>query len=191
VEAGFDGVELHGANGYLIEQFLRSASNRRTDRWGGAFGNRIRFAVEVAEAAARAIGPSRVGLRISPYGAAMGPEPDPDSDALYGLLAREMTRVGLVYLHVVDHSSMGAPRVPDAVKAMLRATFRGAYILSGGYDRGRAEADLAAGLGDLVAFGRPFISNPDLVTRLRTGAALRPADPATFYTPGAKGYTDY
>lgn len=191
VESGFDGIELHGANGYLIEQFLHSASNLRVDRWGGAVGNRVRFAVAVADAVSRAIGAERVGLRVSPCGVAISRTADPDTDALYRLLAEEMSRIGLVYVHVVDHSSMGAPPLPERIQPMLRGTFRGAYILSGGYDRARAEADLAAGKGDLVAFGRPFISNPDLVTKLWTGAALTPADPETFYTPGEKGYTDY
>ncbi len=191
VAAGVDGVELHGANGYLIDQFLNTASNQRGDRWGGAIENRIRFAVEVARAAARAIGAERVGMRISPYGVFNGMVPDAEMDALYLRLIEALNDIGLVYLHVVDHSSMGAPPVREDLKAALRAAFRGRYILSGGYDAARAASDLAAGKGDLVAFGRPFIANPDLVQKLRSGGELRPADPATFYTPDAKGYTEF
>lgn len=191
IAAGFDGVELHGANGYLIDQFLNTASNHRTDRWGGSIDNRIRFAVEVARAAAGAIGAERVGMRISPYGVFNGMAPDAEMDALYLRLIEALNDIGLVYIHVVDHSSMGAPPVSEQLKAQLRVAFRGQYILSGGYDGARAEADLAAGKGDLVAFGRPFIANPDLVQKLKTGGEIRPADPATFYTPDAKGYTEF
>lgn len=191
VEAGFDGVELHGANGYLIDQFLNTASNQRDDRWGGSIANRIRFAVEAARRTTAAIGAGRVGIRVSPYGVFNGMQADPEHEALYAALAGELSALGLVYLHVVDHSSMGAPKVTDSVKQALRDGFRGALILSGGYDRARAEADLGERKGDLVAFGRPFLSNPDLVTKLAKGAALTAPDFGTFYTPGEKGYTDY
>jgi N-ethylmaleimide reductase len=190
IAAGFDGVELHGANGYLIDQFLNTAANQRSDRWGGSLDNRIRFAVEVARAAAAAIGGQRVGMRISPYGVFNGMAPDAEMDALYLRLMEALNDIGLAYIHVVDHSSMGAPPVHAELKAKLRAAFRGRYILSGGYDAARANADLAAGKGDLVAFGRAFIANPDLVQRLASGAPLAAADPATFYTPDAKGYTE-
>ena len=130
-------------------------------------------------------------MRISPYNTFNGMAPDADMDALYLRLAEALSDMGLAYLHIVDHSSMGAPAPSDELKAKLRAAFKGRTILSGGYDAARAEADLAAGKGDLVAFGRPFIANPDLVHKLRTGAALTPADPATFYTPDAKGYTEF
>ena len=191
IEAGFDGVELHGANGYLIDQFLNTASNKRTDKWGGNVENRIRFAVEVAKAAVAAIGADRIGMRISPYGAFNGTVADADMDALFERLVTELNDLGLVYIHVVDHSSMGAPEVSPALKAKIRAVFKGKYILSGGYDSARANADLDAKRGDLVAFGRPFISNPDLVQKLQNGTALTAPDFATFYTPGEKGYTDY
>lgn len=191
IATGFDGVELHGANGYLIDQFLNSATNRRTDQWGGSIENRMRFAVEVAKATVAAIGAERVGMRISPYGAFNGTVADTEMDALYERLSIELNNLGLVYIHVVDHSSMGAPEVSPALKAKIRANFKGSYILSGGYDVARANADLDAGLGDLVAFGRPFIANPDLVRKLQEGTALIAADPNTFYTPGEQGYTDY
>lgn len=191
IDAGFDGVELHGANGYLIDQFLNAASNRRTDRWGGSVENRVRFAVEVAKACADAVGADRIGMRVSPYGVFNCMAPDAEMDSMYERLMEELSRIGLVYIHVVDHSSMGSPEVPQTVKDMIRRSFKGKYILSGGYDLARANADLEAGRGDLVAFGRPFISNPDLVHKLREGIPLTPPDASTFYTPGEKGYLDY
>ena len=191
IEAGFDGVELHGANGYLIDQFLNTATNQRTDQWGGSVENRVRFAVEVARATAAAIGADRVGIRVSPYGVFNGAVPDPKMDAVYLRLVEELNNIGLAYIHVVDHSSMGAPEVSPELKQKIRANFKGKYILSGGYDAARANADLDAQRGDLVAFGRPFIANPDLVQKLQNGGEIAAPDPSTFYTPGEKGYTDY
>ena len=191
IEAGFDGVELHGANGYLINQFLNTASNQRKDGWGGSIENRMRFAVEVARQAAAKIGGERLGMRLSPYGVFNGMAIDATMEDTFERLAVELDRIGLTYVHLVDHSSMGAPEVKPSIKRKVRAAFRGTLILSGGYDRARAEADLVATNGDLIAFGRPFISNPKLVTKLSNGAALLPADQATFYSPGVKGYIDY
>ncbi len=191
IAAGFDGVEVHAANGYLIDQFLNTATNQRSDQWGGSVENRVRFAVEVTKAVVAAIGAGRVGMRISPYGAFNGTAPDAKMDALYLRLVEEVNPLGLAYIHVVDHSSMGAPEVSPELKQKIRANFKGKYILSGGYDAARANADLDAQKGDLVAFGRPFISNPDLVSKLQSGAELTPPDSDTFYTPGDKGYTDY
>lgn len=191
IATGFDGVELHAANGYMIDQFLNTASNQRTDQWGGSVENRIRFAVEVAKAAVADIGAERIGMRISPYGVFNGMAPDAEMDTLYARLIAALNPLGLAYIHVVDHSSMGAPEVSPVLKARIRADFKGSYILSGGYDAARANADLDAARGDMVAFGRPFISNPDLVRKLQSGAALLAPDFNTFYTPGEKGYTDY
>lgn len=191
MEAGFDGVELHGANGYLIDQFLNTATNLRTDEWGGSVENRIRFPLAVARAVALRIGPDRVGMRLSPYGVFNDMRPDPEMDLLYERLAVELSALRLAYVHVLDHSPLGAPPVPDTVKHHIRRSFEGAIILAGGYDRARAETDLLAKRGDLIAFARPFIANPDLVRRLREGLPLAAPDPDTFYTPGEKGYTDY
>lgn len=191
IAAGFDGVELHGANGYLIDQFLNAASNHRTDRWGGSVENRARFALAVTEAVIARIGADKVGIRLSPYGAFNGMTPDAELDALYTRLAAELGKLGILYLHTVDHSSMGAPPVPVALTDAMRQAFGGLVVLSGGYDAARAEADLAAGRGALVAFGRPFLANPSLVDKLRAGAPLRAPDFSTFYTPGEQGYTDY
>lgn len=191
VAAGFDGIELHSANGYLLEQFLRPNSNRRTDRYGGSIENRARFVFEVAEAAIDAIGKDRVGIRLSPFGVFNDMPLYDEMEADYAWLAQQLNARGLLYVHLVDHSPMGAPPVPDSMKTAIRKAFTHTLILSGGYDASRAERDLAAGRCDLVAVGRPILANPDLVTKWKTGAALNAPDMATFYTPGAKGYTDY
>jgi len=191
LKAGFDGVELHGANGYLIDQFLNAASNTRRDTWGGSVENRVRFAVEVARATAKRIGNERVGMRLSPYGAFNGTIADDATPQLYALLASELKQLGLVYVHIVDHATMGAPAVPVDVKRSIQKEFGGTIILSGGYDAARAEAGLAEKHGELVAFGRPFISNPRLVSKMRSGTPLVPPDMTRLYTPGESGYTDY
>ncbi len=191
VAAGFDGVELHGANGYLIEQFLRPNSNQRSDSYGGSIENRARFGLEVAKAVIAAIGKDKVGIRLSPYGAFNDMALYPEMESDYAYLARQLSALGLLYVHLVDHSSMGAPPVPQSIKDTFRKEFKGALILSGGYDAARAESDLAAGKADLIAVGRPLLANPDLADRWKAGAPLNAPDPETFYTPGAKGYTDY
>ena len=191
VAAGFDGVELHGANGYLLEQFIRPNSNQRTDRYGGSIENRARFVLEVAEAVIAAIGKDKVGIRLSPFGVFNDMPLYAAMEADYTYLAQQINARGLVYIHLVDHSPMGAPPVPDSIKTTFRKEFKRTLILSGGYDAARAEHDLAAGKGDLIAVGRPILANPDLVTRWKKGAALNAPDMATFYTPGPKGYTDY
>jgi N-ethylmaleimide reductase len=189
--AGFDAVELHGANGYLIEQFLAPCSNQRTDVWGGNIQGRGRFALEIAKRTAEAIGGDRVGIRLSPFGVFNDIEPWDSLAHDYIWLARELGRAGIAFIHLVDHSSMGAPAVPDELKQAIRKAFDGPVILSGGYDGARAEADLAADKGELVAFARAFLANADLVKRLRVGADLNAPDFGTFYTPGPVGYTDY
>ncbi len=191
VAAGLDGVELHGANGYLIEQFLNANVNKRNDEYGGSADNRNRFAIEVARAVVAAIGANRVGIRLSPYGAFNDTGAFDGIDEQYAALATALSEIGLVYVHLVDHSSMGAPKPAEALVATIRRNFKGALILSGGYDAVRAQEDIDAGRGDLVAFGRPWLANPDLVERWKSGAGLNAPDFATFYTPGEKGYTDY
>jgi N-ethylmaleimide reductase len=190
-DAGFDGVELHGANGYLIEQFLNPLVNQRVDGYGGSMERRNRLALEIARATVAAIGRDRVGMRLSPYGVFNGTADFPELQAQYLALAHSLSALGLLYLHLVDHASMGAPPVPADFKLKLRAGFDGLFILSGGFDHASAEQALRDQRGDLVAFGRPFLANPDLVARLRSGAPLNVPDESTFYTPGAKGYTDY
>jgi N-ethylmaleimide reductase len=191
VTAGFDGIELHSANGYLLEQFIRPNTNQRTDGYGGTIENRARFVLEVTEAVIDAIGKDKVGIRLSPFGVFNDMPLYDTIEADYTYLAHQLNARGLVYIHLVDHSSMGAPPVPDVMKATFRKLFKRTLILSGGYDAERAESDLDAGKCDLIAVGRPFLANPDLVARWRTGAVVNAPDMATFYTSGSKGYTDY
>jgi N-ethylmaleimide reductase len=191
IEAGFDGIELHGANGYLIEQFLNANVNTRSDRYGGSPENRNRFALEVARATTAAIGADKVGIRLSPYGVFNGTGPFPEVDAQFKALVEGLSGLGLLYIHVLDHSAMGAPAVPPEIKAALRQAFDGPFIAAGGFNHGSAEKVLADKQADLVAFGRPFLANPDLVARMKADAPMNQIDMDTFYTPGAKGYTDY
>jgi N-ethylmaleimide reductase len=191
IEAGFDGVELHAANGYLLEQFINPASNQRRDDWGGTPEKRLKFVLKIAEKTAAAIGGSKVGIRVSPYGVFNDMQSYPEIEDTYTELAKHLSPLKLAYMHIVDHSSMGAPEVSDSVKQKIRSHFQGVLILSGGYDQLRAERDLEEKRADLIAIGRPFIGNPDLVAKLKSGRPLREADSATFYTPGEKGYTDY
>ncbi len=191
IAAGFDGVELHAANGYLLEQFLNANVNTRSDAYGGDATRRNRLVLDVARAVVAAIGAARVGIRVSPYGAFNTTGAYDGVDAQYLALATELGAMSLAYLHLVDHSSMGAPEVPAVFKAQLREAFGGTFIASGGHDRQSAERVLAAKEGDLVAFGRAWLANPDLIERMQADLPLNPPDPATFYTPGAEGYTDY
>lgn len=191
IEAGFDGVELHAANGYLLEQFLNPHVNTRTDCYGGSIEGRNRFVLEVARAAAQAIGAHRVGIRLSPYGVFNGTGAFDEVDAQFKALTQALSDLQLMYMHVLDHSAMGAPAVPASLKAEMRALFKGPFILAGGFDRDSAEKALTEGRADLIGFGRPFLANPDLVARMKAGAALNAPDMTTFYTADAKGYTDY
>lgn len=192
IEAGFDGVELHAANGYLLEQFLNPISNVRSDNYGGSIENRARFVLEIAEAVVAAIGKDRTGIRVSPYGVASDMPHYPEIDSTYDFLSKKLNDLGLVYIHIADHSAMGAPAVPLTIKKTIRANFSNTIILAGGYDKDKAEADLESGLGDLIAFGRPFINNPDLVDRYRGNLPLSQDFKADLlYSADEIGFTDY
>jgi N-ethylmaleimide reductase len=193
IEAGFDGVELHGANGYLLEQFLSPVSNIRTDNYGGSIENRCRFVVEVAAAVADAIGKDKTGIRLSPYGVASDMPHYPEIDETYNHLSTELNNIGIAYIHLVDHSAMGAPAVPASVKNIIRNNFKNTIILCGGFNADTAETELeTAGLADLIAIGRPFINNPDLVARIQNNLPLsQDLKMDLFYTADEKGYTDY
>ena len=191
VASGMDGIEIHGANGYLVEQFISPVTNKRTDYYGGSVDNRIRFAVEVAREICDVIGADRVGMRISPLSIFNEMDVYPAMEATYYRLAEELADLGLVYLHLVDHEKWGNPPFPRSFKEKLGKLFKGPIILCGAYDRFRAEKDLESGLGDLVAYGRPYISNPDLVERMHKNAILNVPDPKTFYKAGPQGYIDY
>lgn len=191
IQAGFDGVELHGANGYLIEQFLNPNINKRTDAYGGSEEARMKFVLDLASETVKRIGGEKLGIRISPYGANGDAGAFEGIDAFFGKLSQKLSALGLVYIHVVDHSTMGAPPVSPEVKKLIRENFKGIYILSGGYDAVTAEKDLEKKLGDLVAFGRPFIANPDLVEKMKTEKPLLQAEMDKLYTPGKEGYTEF
>ena len=192
IAAGFDGVELHGANGYLMEQFLSPASNKRTDEYGGKIENRCRFIIEVVAAASDAIGKERIGIRLSPFGVANDMPNYPGINEVYDHLSNELNRLGILYIHLADHSAMGAPVVPLSIKLQVRNNFKNSLILSGGYDLEHAENDVHSNFAELVAFGRPFIDNPDLVERFRHNWPLATEpDASLFYSAGEKGYSDY
>jgi len=191
VEAGFDGVEIHGANGYLIEQFINRRVNLRTDEYGGSTENHVRFLLEVTEGMAKAIGKEKVGVRLSPYGAANEMTSYAEIDETYEYIAGKLNDLDIAYIHLVDHSSMGAPEVPSSVVKKIRENFKNTLIHVGSYNAELAAVALASGKADLVAFGRPFIANPDLVERLKNRLPLNQPKFDLFYTAGAEGYVDY
>ena len=197
VQAGFDGVEIHGANGYLLDQFLKDGSNQRSDEWGGSVENRVRFVMQVVRAVADAIGAGKVGLRISPASPANGIH-DSAPQPLFEHLLRQLAPLGLAYIHVIEGATGGPRELPDqpldydALKADYRdAGGQGVWMVNNGYTREMALQAVASGYADMVAFGKDFIANPDLVQRLRQGAPLNPGQRETFYGGGAEGYTDY
>lgn len=192
IEAGFDGVELHSANGYLLEQFLSPISNVRTDEYGGSIEKRSKFVLEVAEAVAAAIGKDKTGIRLSPYGVASDMPHYPEIDAEYDYLSRKLNDLGIAFIHLVDHSAMGAPAVPIEIKQKIRSNFKNTIITCGGFAKDTAEAAIESGLTNAAAFGRPFINNPDLVERFKKDEPLsQDLKMDLFYMADEKGYTDY
>ena len=190
IRAGFDGIELHGANGYLIDQFLRDGANHRTDEYGGSIENRCRFALEVIDAVIAEIGAGRVGIRLSPVTPANDLS-DSNPQAVFGYLIEQLNLRGIAFIHFVEGATGGSRDVPGFDFAWARKTFNGTYIANNGYDREMALDAVQTGRADAIAFGRLFIANPDLVLRLQQNAPLNTPNPQTFYTQGTAGYTDY
>ena len=190
LQAGFDGVEIHGANGYLLDQFAKDGANRRTDGYGGSIENRARLMLEVSKVIAAEIGAERTGIRISPVTPANDIS-DSNPQPLFDYIVDHLNALKLVYIHVIEGATGGPRDIAPFDYGSLRRRFSGAYIANNGYDLELANKVLAANEADLIAFGKPFIANPDLVERLKRGASLNVPDKATFYGGGAKGYTDY
>ncbi|WP_448538924.1 alkene reductase [Sphingobium yanoikuyae] len=190
IAAGFDGVEVHGANGYLLDQFAKDGANRRTDNYGGSVENRARLMIEVTAAVAQEIGANRTGIRLSPVSPANGISSS-DPQAQFDYIVGKLDALGIAYIHVVEGATGGPRDIAPFDFAALRKAFRNTYIANNGFDQTLAQAHLQSGQADLIAFGRPFIANPDLVERLASGAALAQIDAATIYGGGAKGYIDY
>jgi N-ethylmaleimide reductase len=190
IEAGFDGVEIHGANGYLLDQFAKDGANKRTDAYGGSIENRARLMLEVTKAVASEAGPERTGIRISPV-TPSNDISDSNPQPLFEHIVDHLNALKLVYIHVIEGATGGPRDVASFDYGSLRKRFNGAYIANNGYDFALANKVLAANEADLIAFGKLFIANPDLVERLKRGAPLNAPDKATFYGGDAKGYTDY
>ena len=190
MEAGFDGVEIHGANGYLLDQFAKDGANKRTDAYGGSIENRARLMIEVAAAVAAEAGRDRTGIRLSPV-TPSNDISDSNPQPLFEHIVDRLAALKLVYIHVVEGATGGARDIAAFDYGSLRRRFHGAYIANNGYDFELANRALAAGQADLIAFGKAFLANPDLVERFRHGAPLNEPDKATFYGGGARGYTDY
>ncbi|SAL03052.1 NADH:flavin oxidoreductase [Caballeronia arationis] len=192
VAAGFDGVELHGANGYLMEQFINGALNTRNDVYGGfRIANRLRFVLETIDEVSAAIGPSMTGIRLSPFGRLNSMAPFSDEEETWLALACELSSRRLAYVHLNDQWTLGHPNMTRDFRARFRKVYSGTLMMAGGFGKASAENALALGLADLIAFGSPFIANPDLVERLWRGYPLARVDHTTLYEGGPKGYTDY
>ena len=191
-EAGFDGVEIHGANGYLLDQFLRDESNRRSDDYGGSLKNRLRFPLEVARAVLEEWGPGRVGYRLSPHFSLHGMS-DTDPATTFSSCAQELGSIGIAYIHLIEPvgGRLGMTPSGELLAPRIRGKFNGTLMLNGGYDASSGNSVIESGLADLVSFGIPFLANPDLPDRFRTNAPLNREDPSTFYIGEEKGYTDY
>jgi N-ethylmaleimide reductase len=196
MRAGFDGVEVHGANGYLLEQFIASRTNRRDDAYGGPVENRARLLMEAVETGIEVWGSDRIGVRLSPL-STFNDISDDDPETTFGYIADKLGDYNLAYLHIVNPAAAALEQgtEPEAramrMVDLMRATYRGTLMIAGGFDRDTAEAWLEQGKADLIAFGRKFIANPDLPERFRLRAPPNPDDPTTYYGGGAKGYTDY
>jgi N-ethylmaleimide reductase len=188
--AGFDGVEVHGANGYLLEQFAKDGTNKRTDAYGGSIENRAKLMLEISKVVAAEAGADRTGIRISPVSPANDIS-ESNPQALFDYIVDQLNALKLTYIHVIEGATGGARDFAPFDFGSLRKRFKGAYIANNGFDFDLATKVLAANQADLIAFGKPFISNPDLVERLQRGAPLNDYDKNTFYGGGAKGYTDY
>lgn len=191
IQAGIDGVEIHGANGYLFDEFLNSVINTRQDEYGGSIENRCRLLLEVVDAVSDAIGADRTGVRISPNGRFNDIPEDPKMESTFCFLASELNKRNIAYLHINDQGSFGLPSIPENLIPAIREVFSRPIILCGGYDAERAREAINKGIADLVAFGMPFIANPDLPARLEHNWPLNEADMNTFYGGAEKGYTDY
>lgn len=191
LEAGFDGVEIHAANGYLADQFLNTATNKRTDEYGGTKENRSRFVLETVNKVTDAIGAEKVGIRLSPYSSFNGTEIFDGIDDQFLYLTGELNKYDLAYLHLVDNSALGSPDVSISTFLQIREKYKGDLILNGGFTKEDAEEKISENKTDLVSFGRSFLANPDLIHRFENNYPLNDPDYDTFYTPGEKGYTDY
>lgn len=190
MKAGFDGVEIHGANGYLVDQFLRDGANQRTDQYGGSIENRARFALEVVDAVIAEIGAGKVGIRLSPV-TPFNDLSDSNPQGVFGYLIEQLNKRGIGFIHMIEGSTGGDREVPGFDYAWARKTFKGTYMVNNGYTREMAINALETGAADAVSFGRAYISNPDLVQRLKLNTPLAEGNPQTYYVPGPEGYIDY